>query len=102
MSRAGYHVLTASSGDEALRIVDRISPPDLLFTDVVMPGLISGFALAEEVRRRSPRTRVLMTSGYSIELSSLTRQVPLLSKPYKPADLLAAVRNALDRAEVIH
>ena len=101
LSGAGYHVLTASSGDEALRIVERISPPDLLFTDVVMPGRLSGFTLAEEVRRLSPQTMVLLTSGYSIELSTLTSQFPLLSKPYQAVALLAAVRNALDREEAV-
>jgi len=44
---------------------------------------------------------VLLTSGYSIELSNLTSQFPLLSKPYQPANLLAAVRDALDREDAV-
>jgi PAS domain S-box-containing protein len=95
----GYGVLEAGNADEALALlgVDHIR---LLFTDVIMPGAMSGQELAREARRRRPGLKVLFTSGYTenaiIHNGRLDPGVRLLSKPYKRDELAQAVRAALD------
>ena len=78
---------------------------DLLLTDVVMPGPLNGKALADEVSRRWPRTKIVFMSGYSnnalAEDGGLTPGVRLLSKPFRRADLASIVRQALDASRVM-
>ena len=95
----GYHVLEADSGAAAMRIVDGDEPIDLLFTDVVMPGGMSGRQLADAARAARPGLRVLYTSGYTenaiVHHGRLDAGVMLLPKPYRRADLARAIRSAL-------
>jgi CheY-like chemotaxis protein len=95
----GYRVLTAGNGPEALTLLEEHSGIDLLFTDIVMPGGMSGREVAEEVQRRDPAVRVLYTSGYTedaiLHHGRLDQSVLLLSKPYRRAELVAMVRKAL-------
>ena len=99
----GYRTLTADSGAAALRQVRDGARFDLLLTDVIMPGGITGYQLADELRQSDADLRVLFTSGYT-ELASApdqpARKDPLLSKPYRKQDLGRAVRAALDEARV--
>jgi CheY-like chemotaxis protein len=95
----GYTTHVAANAAEALAIVARGTPFDLLFTDIVMPGAMNGRALAEEVLRRHPQMRVLFTSGYTEEVAlrdRLEQGVNLLSKPYRKADLARKIREVLD------
>ncbi len=96
LADAGYRVLRASTGDEAMKRFDDWGSFDLLFTDVVMPGTLSGVALAREMRRRRPDVPVLVTSGYSAESIQRAAEFPMLGKPYRRGDLLARVRQVLD------
>jgi PAS domain S-box-containing protein len=83
-------VVSAASGDEALALLDR-EQVDLLFTDVVMPGM-SGVELAVEVRERFPGLPVLLASGYSEELlGGVGAKFPMVSKPYSLAALSKAI-----------
>jgi CheY-like chemotaxis protein len=95
----GYNVLTANNGNAALEALASNPDVDLLFTDVVMPGGMSGRDLADEVQRLHPGMRVLYTSGYSdnviVHQGRLDPSVVLLSKPYRREDLAASVRKAL-------
>ncbi|MGK2898981.1 MAG: ATP-binding protein [Burkholderiaceae bacterium] len=95
----GYRVLEAPSGADAMRIVEGDEPIDLLFTDVVMPGGMSGRKLADAARAVRPSLRVLYTSGYTenaiVHHGRLDPGVMLLPKPYRRADLARAVRTAL-------
>jgi len=97
----GYRVLVARSGAEALGMIDHhgIDGIDLLFTDIVMPGGISGVMLAEMVRERLPTMPVLFTTGYNDELvGEGPRQLPImdvLGKPYPRSELAVRVRAAL-------
>jgi two-component system cell cycle sensor histidine kinase/response regulator CckA len=100
---AGYQVIEAASGAEALTILGRHEGPlDLLLTDVVMPGADGG-TVAEEARRRCPSIRVLFVSGHGHEVLALHGVLPehteLLPKPYTPATLLERARRVLDRAD---
>jgi CheY-like chemotaxis protein len=96
----GYRVIVASDGPEALNLLRGGADPDLLFTDVVMPGGMSGWDLAEQARAIRPSLKVLFTSGYPMEaLQDRGQAEPgarMLSKPYRIADLAKGVRDVLD------
>ncbi len=96
----GYKVITAENAVEALVLVETGAAPDLLFTDVVMPGGMNGRQLALRLRQRWPNLRVLYTSGYAHgRLTIDGKSVPskyVLSKPYRRAELAAKLRDALD------
>ena len=96
----GYTVSEAPDGAAGVAAFEAASPPfDLLLTDVVMPGRLNGKALADEVARRWPATRIVFMSGYSdnalTEDGRLSAGVLLLSKPFRKADLASIVRRAL-------
>ena len=95
----GYRTLVAAGADEALIIIDGNEKIDLLFTDVVMPGLINGRQLAVEAVNRRPSLKVLYTSGYArnalIQEGRLDAGVLLIAKPYRKADLAKIIRTAL-------
>jgi PAS domain S-box-containing protein len=95
----GYETVEAESGGQALEFASDGLEFDLLLTDVVMPGGMTGYQLADELRSDRPNLRVLFTSGYT-ELAassgSPARSDPLLSKPYRKQDLGRAVRAVLD------
>jgi PAS domain S-box-containing protein len=96
----GYDVITAENAAQALGLVENGPAPDLLFTDVMMPGGMNGRQLALKLRERWPDLRVLYTSGYAHgRLTIDGESVPskyVLSKPYRRADLAAKLRDALD------
>jgi two-component system, cell cycle sensor histidine kinase and response regulator CckA len=101
LERAGYRVLEASNGIEALRVWERDqSTIDLLVTDVVMPGGIGGRELAKRLHLRKPELRVILTSGYSADMAgqelSLLPGHAFLQKPALPSVLLECVRRCLD------
>jgi signal transduction histidine kinase/ActR/RegA family two-component response regulator len=96
----GYNVRTAASGTQALEMLEQQDVAvDLLFTDVVMPG-IGGRQLAERALRLCPSLRVLFTSGYTenaiVHNGRLDPGVELLSKPYDRDRLAAKLRRVLD------
>ena len=95
----GYEVLEASDGPKALEILCRGDPVDLVFTDLIMPGGLSGRDVAMRARQLKPGVKVLLTSGYAEELvhgEDLEReQLKVLRKPYLQTDLVAALRDIL-------
>jgi CheY-like chemotaxis protein len=95
----GYRTISAGDASEALRIIDNGEQIDLLFTDVVMPGPISGRQLAIAALNRRPGLRVLYTSGYAknalVQDERLDADVLLLAKPYRKAELAKMIRTAL-------
>jgi signal transduction histidine kinase/ActR/RegA family two-component response regulator len=99
LRRLGYTVLEAKDGDDALEVARPGTRVDLLLTDVMLPGQLTGPRLAEELVRRRPEVRVLFASGYSREMIELgahgAGSVRFLSKPYDRRKLAQAVRDAL-------
>jgi PAS domain S-box-containing protein len=96
----GYRVIEAHDGASALRLLERQSRVDLLFTDVVLPGGMTGAQVAAQARELRPDLRVLFTTGYArnaiIHQGRLDKGVRLVTKPFSSADLAAKVRDALD------
>jgi len=95
----GYRTVAVADGGAALAQIEGDQPFDLLLTDLIMPGGITGRQLAEEVRRRRPGMKVLFTSGYTPHAMEhqgrLDKGMLLLSKPYRKAVLAQMVRQAL-------
>jgi PAS domain S-box-containing protein len=99
-TQAGYHVLAAASGFEALEMAAQHSGEiDLLITDVVLPRM-NGREVAEQMRALRPGLKVLYTSGYTsdaiLERGVVDRGVGFLPKPFTPKTLIARVRELLE------
>ena len=101
LRETGHFVAEADSGRAALTILERGDPCDLLVIDVAMPGL-SGRDAVHLARRARPDLKVLFVTGYADEMGFEGDGVgdSLIKKPFKPADLAEAVRQALRRAFV--
>jgi two-component system, cell cycle sensor histidine kinase and response regulator CckA len=99
LRRDGFDVLTAASGDEALRVArESHGRIDLLVTDLVMPEM-SGIELARRLSAQIPGLRVLFMSGYgdaALPASDQGASASFLPKPFTPSELLAGIRAALD------
>jgi len=98
----GYRTVAAADSRAALVHIDGGEPFDLLFTDVILPGGMSGRELADEVTKRRPGLKVLYTSGYTdnsiVHHGRLDQGVLLLTKPYRKGQLAQIVRRALQGA----
>jgi CheY-like chemotaxis protein len=96
----GYTLLTAGNAQEALGIVEGGAKIDLLFSDLIMPGNMNGVMLAREVRKRRPRIKVLLTTGYAergMDQSGLGGPAfEVLNKPYGQNELIRRIREILD------
>ena len=100
LEQLGYRVLVASDAKEAMRLLADGKSVDLLFTDVVLPGAITGRVLADQAKDMRPGLRVLYTTGYTrnaiVHQGRLDPDVHLLNKPYTQQDLARKVRERLD------
>src|SRR5437773_1786211 len=100
LEEAGYQVLTAADGLEALEALRHSTGVRLVFSDLVMPRL-GGRALYDAARREGHTTPFLFASGYSdpVRAATLDPSVPLLHKPWTEPDLLGRIREILDREQ---
>jgi CheY-like chemotaxis protein len=98
LEAAGYQIVTAADGLEALEALRQTAGVRLVFSDLVMPRL-GGPALYDAARREGHTTPFLFASGYSdpVRAASLDPSVPLLQKPWTEPDLLGRIREILDR-----
>jgi len=99
LTRLGYHIVEAESGASAIEILKKDSAFDLIFTDIVMPGVVNGVQLARKAKRLHPETRILFTSGYARDVLPKERQaprdIPMLHKPFRMIDLAQKVQEVL-------
>jgi PAS domain S-box-containing protein len=86
-----FTVIEADNGSRALDIVDSQPDIDLLFTDIVMPGM-NGFELGRLARERRPQLPVLYATGYSAQYAAPEKGADVLAKPYRESDLLLKLR----------
>jgi PAS domain S-box-containing protein len=96
----GYRVIEAHDGPSALRLLERQFRVDLLFTDVVLPGGMTGAQVAAQARGAKPDLKVLFTTGYArnaiVHHGRLDQGVQLITKPFSMSDLATRVRDVLD------
>jgi PAS domain S-box-containing protein len=100
LSHLGYTVLAATTGSEALATLQRDDSVQLLLSDIVLPGGVSGLELARAARKLKPDLNVLLTSGYVAEetKSDLERsEFQFIPKPYRLAELAAKLDEALTK-----
>jgi two-component system cell cycle sensor histidine kinase/response regulator CckA len=96
LTEAGYHVLQARDGDQALRLARAHSGAiDLLISDIVMPGM-RGNEVAVHVQKLHTETRVLFISGYPAQARAAAAGAKLLYKPFSRAQLAEKIREVLD------
>jgi CheY-like chemotaxis protein len=91
LERAGYAVATAAGGDEALQTM-RERAPDVLLTDIVMPGM-SGLALAAQAHHAWPSLNVIFMSGFANQYEDELSGSVCLRKPFTASELLAAIED---------
>ncbi len=101
----GYEVIEASSGAEALAVLENLPiQVDLILTDVVMPNM-SGPDFITEVKKKTPDVAALFMSGYTqdhiLNHSSEIRNIEMIGKPFRPVELVNKVREVLDHASII-
>ncbi len=100
LSALGYRILTAGNAAEALKNLRKEKAIDLLFSDVVMPGGMNGYELAEHAAAENPSLKILLTSGFTtttiVQKSQATFAANLLGKPYTMQTLTGRVRTLLD------
>jgi PAS domain S-box-containing protein len=99
LTSLGYRAISASSGVEALELLQRDDQIDLLFTDVVMPGEFAGRTLAAKAMEIRPGLKVLFSSGYFegtlVGEGQLETAVQFLPKPYRKQDLARKIEEVL-------
>lgn len=96
----GYRVIEAHDGASALRLLERQTRVDLLFSDVVLPGEMTGAQVAKQATVLRPALKILFTTGYArnaiVHQGRLDQGVRLITKPFSAADLARKVRDILD------
>ncbi len=97
LTKLGYRVLTAENGEAALAILRETKGIDLLFSDIVMTGQMTGRDLAREAGKLRPNLKVLLTTGYAEKASAGPNEDwQILRKPYRREELARKVRGILD------
>ena len=95
----GYAVLEAKTGSEAITLLQSEEPITLVFSDIIMPGSLTGYEVVQWVRSMRPGLKVMLTSGYNdmpLAASEGVRAIKVLGKPYTREQLAYALREALD------
>src|SRR5262245_16376637 len=94
----GYAVFEAKSGPEAIKLLESGEPVALVFSDIVMPGKMTGYDVVEWIRSKRPDLKVVLTSAHSdmpLAASEAVREIRALGKPYTREQLAYAFREAL-------
>jgi PAS domain S-box-containing protein len=100
LGELGYQVKAAHNGAEAIAVLETNPDIQLVFSDIVMPGGVSGYDLARWVHTYRPHVKILLTSGFPSELGAEStprlQALKILRKPHSLADLSLALRQLLD------
>lgn len=100
LSDLGYRVHAVANGQDAVAVLEGGAPFDLLLTDVVMPGSMTGYDLADKAVVLRPGIKILLASGYAGPPASARNtkhhSAPVIGKPFRKRDLANAVRAVLD------
>jgi signal transduction histidine kinase len=94
----GYAVLSTGTGPQAIKLLESGEPVALVFSDIMLPGKMTGYDVAEWVRSKKPDLKVVLTSGYSnipLAASKAVREVRVLAKPYTREQLAHVLRETL-------
>jgi PAS domain S-box-containing protein len=94
LGELGFEAAVAHSAKDALERLAAGDRPQLVFSDVVMPGGITGIELARKLRERFPELPILLTTGYSEQVSA-TQGFPVLQKPYELSSMARAISSVL-------
>ena len=104
LARQGYQICEADNAEAALQILNGQSDIDLLLTDIVLPGGVSGVELARQARVKQPDLKLLYASGYASDPArgdiAGHLDAPLLRKPYKPDDLLHLIKKVMSNTSL--
>jgi len=96
----GYRVLDVADGNSALEVLSSRPDVDMVFSDLVMPGGLSGLDLARRVKELHPKAKIVLTSGYSAALmhdeAIELLELQILRKPYRQSELARIFREVLD------
>ena len=92
---AGYAVVEAANGEEAIAVLASSTALDAVLTDVNMPGSLDGVALGRHVRSTRPGLKVIMVSGQAAPAAAVDAADAFLSKPCEPGAVLAAIESLL-------
>ena len=96
----GYEVVQVEDAKGALDVLRSGRKVDLVFSDVVMPGTMSGFGLARWIKENMPASSVLLTSGFAEDVARAGEapdpELRILRKPYTGSELARALRRAID------
>jgi CheY-like chemotaxis protein len=98
LAEAGFDVLTASDGEEALALLQGGAEVDLLFTDIRMPGRLDGWALAQSARALRPGLPVAYATGFARDAPEKVEGALFFDKPYRTSDVIAALGGLLARS----
>jgi CheY-like chemotaxis protein len=100
LEKSGFDVLTANNGPAALAVLDRQQAVDLLLSDVMMPGGMSGIELARVSQARRTSLAVLLTTGYAYDvierLGGGFDEFPMIAKPYSIKALVKRIQDILE------
>ncbi len=101
LSDLGYKTYTAENAKQALEILQQKNDIDCLFSDVIMPGGINGYELAQKAIALKPDLKVLLTSGFTAKTATSNEEfrfsAQLLNKPYRKVDLAKRIRLVLNK-----
>ena len=100
LAQDGHSVVEAGSGDAAATLIETAVPFDMLVTDIRMPGVYDGVALASCWHEKAPGRPVLFVSGHAgsrLDVDALGPHQAVLHKPFRRASLLTAVRHLLSK-----
>jgi len=104
LAKLGYDVVAAADGSAALEIFDSGTDVDLLMTDVVLPGGMTGIDLVNRIEKKFPLIHTLFVSGYGKEALAdfgvEHERYVVLAKPYNRNELALAIWNVIDKADL--